>query len=609
MQMPKIIKIIISILIAISIAVNPFCVVFNVNASAIDPVTSYAISQALYDFFIGLMTSIGGSIAGGLLEEIDQTLHNNSLTHYEEIMAPIESGTNPLIFESRYSDADRQTLIEQGRLLESEYPAVARIDETCALSAEQLAFYESFCQAFNESGVVATESFTSGYVPTVSASDYSAIKNKVTNAFISQAYEELNASLNNGELPEYSFDFVGPLPYMKFPSGTSVGILEKMGFKYSLPVKSSNLNSDGYFTNAAACVQLFEAFYPDITVDWVTQRTDGSYYMHNLFNDFGYATSIAVFYNNDVYYAEVAKYLGYTQSSHTFYYYFPYDAIFNNARNANGECLADTGITASSDFSFSYCINMTGEVAASSPVSKVSLDDFSTTTGGGTVEIPLTPAEQVISNALKLGLLDDDSMLTIGEDGAITAADGIDLATIETLLEKIANGQLEFEDIQQYLDLITQLIGAGNLTESEQKTLLGNIEKLTQAQAKDISEIKDLIKSMTDEAEKEIVIDNELELEAPDVTIIDRFPFCLPFDLYRIFSLLCAEPKEPVFEIPINVNIGTGGLNFEIDEKIVLDLTIFRLHGYDMVRIFANSTSILIFIICLIAGTKKFIWK
>ena len=48
--------------------------------------------------------------------------------------------------------------------------------------------------------------------------------------------------------------------------------------------------------------------------------------------------------------------------------------------------------------------------------------------------------------------------------------------------------------------------------------------------------------------------------------IISKFPFCIPFDVARLIGLLEADPKTPVFHVPLKV--GTI-----LDEEIVLDLS------------------------------------
>ena len=48
--------------------------------------------------------------------------------------------------------------------------------------------------------------------------------------------------------------------------------------------------------------------------------------------------------------------------------------------------------------------------------------------------------------------------------------------------------------------------------------------------------------------------------------IISKFPFCIPFDVARLIGLLEADPKTPIFHVPLKV--GTI-----LNEEIVLDLS------------------------------------
>lgn len=83
--------------------------------------------------------------------------------------------------------------------------------------------------------------------------------------------------------------------------------------------------------------------------------------------------------------------------------------------------------------------------------------------------------------------------------------------------------------------------------------------------------------------------DLNLDIDIPSI-IVDKFPFCIPFDFVRFLGILCADPVAPVFRIPISTNPGnfdgwesnqTIGdyINpdspplFEIDEEIVIDLS------------------------------------
>lgn len=121
---------------------------------------------------------------------------------------------------------------------------------------------------------------------------------------------------------------------------------------------------------------------------------------------------------------------------------------------------------------------------------------------------------------------------------------------------------------------------------------------------------------------KEIVVTNEVTQEAqlvieqgkpgdidtPDSdSIIDKFPFSLPFDLYRMLTIFVVPEEKPIFKFPIETTITNGGLNYKIDEEIEVDLTRFQFMGQDIVRLVLRSTFYVGFVIMLIHVTNKFI--
>ena len=124
------------------------------------------------------------------------------------------------------------------------------------------------------------------------------------------------------------------------------------------------------------------------------------------------------------------------------------------------------------------------------------------------------------------------------------------------------------------------------------------------------SKTKDI--TVTNEATKEaeLVIEqgNAGDIDLPDNdTIIDKFPFSLPFDLYRILTIFVVPEQKPVFKFPIETTITNGGLNYKIDEEIEVDLTRFQFMGQDIVRLVLRSTFYVGFVIMLIHVTSKFI--
>ncbi len=115
----------------------------------------------------------------------------------------------------------------------------------------------------------------------------------------------------------------------------------------------------------------------------------------------------------------------------------------------------------------------------------------------------------------------------------------------------------------------------------------------------------------------ELKANTRLDLDIPSM-IATKFPFCIPFDLIRIMSVLGADPVAPVFRIPIstdmknlepfagNQTIGEVPENFEpmfeIDEEIVLDLS-----AVPLIQPICYTVFIISFIVLLIYITPKMI--
>ena len=96
----------------------------------------------------------------------------------------------------------------------------------------------------------------------------------------------------------------------------------------------------------------------------------------------------------------------------------------------------------------------------------------------------------------------------------------------------------------------------------------------------------------------------EMEIEAS--FFIEKFPFSLPFDFYRVLTLFVRDPVPPVFEIPIQGELKGFGLNEKVDETLVVDLTIFKINGVDIVQSVLRFSFIVGFVILLIKTTTKF---
>lgn len=77
--------------------------------------------------------------------------------------------------------------------------------------------------------------------------------------------------------------------------------------------------------------------------------------------------------------------------------------------------------------------------------------------------------------------------------------------------------------------------------------------------------------------------------------IISKFPFCIPFDIANMVGLLEAEPKAPVFKVPLKIGS-------TVDEEITLDLDQFS----DVIRIIRWG-ELIIFVVGLALVTRNYI--
>lgn len=82
----------------------------------------------------------------------------------------------------------------------------------------------------------------------------------------------------------------------------------------------------------------------------------------------------------------------------------------------------------------------------------------------------------------------------------------------------------------------------------------------------------------------------------PEILFKEKFPFCLPWDLYNLFTVLAAEPKTPKFVIPYKNNM------LNIEEEYVLDFSKFD-DSAKVIRFFVGAG----FVLALILISRKMI--
>lgn len=104
---------------------------------------------------------------------------------------------------------------------------------------------------------------------------------------------------------------------------------------------------------------------------------------------------------------------------------------------------------------------------------------------------------------------------------------------------------------------------------------------------------------LTDPDVSDVPFDDENlnKFKMPLQLVFKKFPFSIPFDVYRLISVLNVPAKEPVFDIPLAVAGTVNYIHLAIPEKLK--------SAFVYIRWFELG----LFAIGLAVGTKKLIWK
>lgn len=162
------------------------------------------------------------------------------------------------------------------------------------------------------------------------------------------------------------------------------------------------------------------------------------------------------------------------------------------------------------------------------------------------------------------------------------------LGKILEILKKILEGLLSIPSILK--DILTGLLSIPSYISNVASKLdiLESIKNLISTLSKPIAIPLELIFGVPD--------DLSLDLDSLKINTVikDKFPFCLPFDLYNVIKLFSISPSNPNFDI--NISTSFFKINHEIDlTSIYLPITFFRY----VVTAF--------FVFFLISKTKDFI--
>lgn len=414
-----------------------------------------------------------------------------------------------------------------------------------------------------------------------------------------QSVRDLENALGN-TFPRYDFDFVGPIPTLSMttPNVDRISSLTMDGFTFT-PAASFTPGQTAFTRSQTEYIASFASRYVSSAGDYI--RLNAEHDPLYAFNYYFLTDDGNLYFSAYSSYNANGKIPGnsFPLNTSTFY---DVSGKMITGKEANAIKSRITSVGA--------VLNTGNQIQNAIPVGvkgTLTDEDFLTSSGGEEVSmgIPRSDIENIIGGAIGAGLIAADAPLTIGADGKITAADGIPVDKLGQILDAIQSGNLNLDSMAEYLSLISTLVANGNLTATEQQKILENVNTNIKATAKDISEIKDILKEWADADE----LEENLDFDLPDVTIIDKFPFSLPFDVYYVLDLLCTEPKKPIFTIPIKTTLKAGNFSYTVDKTITLDLTTFKIGNVDMVQAVINTGVTIAFVFALIAGTRKFIWK
>lgn len=565
-------KKLISILLVLIVFVNAVGFGFlNVRSSA-SPI-GYAIWEVAKGFAIGIIGGAAGQAAYGTGEAVGEL---SSQWHLNQIKNDLENDS--LVF----ADVDETGLL------------TFYVSSNC--SSESAEFASILCSELNSLNEMERRPNLYGSY-NITADSYKNVKNKCMNAYIdymnaqaqAEAASGLGDTLSELGAVTYPFDFSGPLTSMTMPSTSGAVSLDMNGFHFTPPYRIGM--SQSYSTEEEAINHGGS----------IVQQSGSSYVPYQSYNAYGYG--FYVIYGGEMYFNG-----GYSAnrdiSTMTVRSQQPDFNTWNSSSwvSASGVRLCDVHTFTADEidngalvggvmfhteykdwdhrFPFSY---------------SYSPEDFIVAEMGEDITLDRTPAEDAIGSAMGLDLVSSNPTISIDPTtGEITAVDGISLATLENLISQLSEGQIKFDDIEGYLQTIVAILQANG---TDQKTISAILQGI-RSNTKDIADINAAVQSIAESitAVQEITAEKDFDIDTP-TTIIDKFPFCLPFDVYNTFNLLSAQPVAPKFTLPLKME---GVFDFSIS----VDFT-----EYEWIANIVRWLLYVVFILGLILATNKLIGR
>lgn len=167
------------------------------------------------------------------------------------------------------------------------------------------------------------------------------------------------------------------------------------------------------------------------------------------------------------------------------------------------------------------------------------------------------------------------------------------------------------DTMQQVLDRLTALeegqsialdVGAAQSMEI-QDILQGILDAILAGDLAASAEIVDEAVKPVDPAPPPVVPVVPEGLDKLGAALTSRFPFSIPWDVYKGVTLLAAPPKAPYFEVDFMAPIAYRVGGWKGSTKIVLDMS-----EYEIIGQVCRWTSTIGFCLMLATGTKRLIW-
>lgn len=265
-------------------------------------------------------------------------------------------------------------------------------------------------------------------------------------------------------------------------------------------------------------------------------------------------------------------------------------------------------IQATNDFAFSFYINSSGFCVAEG--AKRMSFAFKNGNYEGTLFLAVSHFD---GSLLAVAPLSSDYLSTHPDSSVLEFNTSAFLLSASDLESFCATFSVDVSDtMQEVLDRLTALeegqsvaldVGATSSMEI-QDILQGILDAILAGDLAASAEIVDTAEVPVDPPPEEETPDIEgLGLPALGAALITRFPFSIPWDIYKGVSLLAAPPKAPYFEVdflePIAYRVG----GWRGSTAIVLDFS-----EYEIIGQVCRWTSTVGFCLFLASGTKRLIW-